>query len=324
MVHAYRTLVPRHDRRLWDYCSTKSIAVRRDLYTSVAQGRESDRIERWLNDEVENPAQAVLDRLSRGTPLTRSDRKTLARYIASLDARSPVFYHQHTEMVSTHIEGVLNDTMKVVLAAFERGKRPPELPANNLPSPSIAVTVDRGEPGADNASLRVNVIVGREMWLEAIERIVDKLSVALESLDWRVVGPHDGWTWYTTDYPLLKLNYYDSGQYDLRGGFGSIGTEIILPLSPTDVLFAQVGKPAKLSKCSIDQTLLIKRFIAEHAHRWIVSASPVKHAAWFRRRVVSLEKYKSEEEGWKQFHGEQSQAVFELHRKDGESAERAS
>lgn len=228
MVYAYRTLVPRHDMRLWDYCSTKSIAVRRDLYTSVAEGKESDRFEKWLRDEVETPAQAVLDKIARQTPLTASDRKRLARYIASLDARSPVFYHQHTEMMSAHIEGVLNDTMKGALAAVERGERLPNVPTDERPSPSIAVTLDRGDPGGDSASLNVNVIVGREMWLESVKHVVDKVSVALESHDWRVVRPHDGWTWYTSDYPLLRLNYYgDSGKYDFGGGFGSKGTEIM-------------------------------------------------------------------------------------------------
>src|SRR4051812_47165220 len=61
-VHAYRTLVPREGMRLWDYRSTKSIAYQRDIYTSVADGKESDRIERWLRDEVENPVQPVFDR----------------------------------------------------------------------------------------------------------------------------------------------------------------------------------------------------------------------------------------------------------------------
>jgi hypothetical protein len=102
-VYAYRTLVPRAGMREWEYWPTKRIAARKDIYTSVAEGKESDRIERWLNDEVENPAQAVLDRLRRREPLTPRDRKRLARYIASLHGRSPVYYHEHTQMMASHV-----------------------------------------------------------------------------------------------------------------------------------------------------------------------------------------------------------------------------
>jgi hypothetical protein len=123
---------------------------------------------------------------------------------------------------------------------------------------------------------------------------------------------------------LKRLNYAESGQYNFTGGFASPGTEIILPLSPTALLFAQVGKPARLHQCSLDQTYLIKRFIAEHAHRWIVAAHPVRHATWFRRHVVNLEKYKNEETGWKRFHHEQADAVLQLRKREYSEEQRAS
>jgi hypothetical protein len=309
---------------LWEYCSTKSIAVRRDFYTSVADGKESDRIEKWLADEIETPAQAVLDKLTSRTPLTPQDRKKLARYIASLDARSPVYYRQHTEMMADLVPEVLDEVGKTIREAAEKRQRLPDVPETYARSHSIYVELDRGEPGANNASVNVNVIVGREFWLESLTYIVEKLSVLLESHDWRVVRPHDGWTWYTSDHPVLRLHCTESGEYHFGGGFGSPGDEVILPLSPTDLLYAQVGQPARLEQFSLDQTYLIKRFIAEHAHRWIVAARPVRHATWFRPRVVDLAKYGKEEAGWQRFHPEQSRAVLELRRKDDESVDRAS
>lgn len=129
----------------------------------------------------------------------------------------------------------------------------------------------------------------------------------------------------TSDYPLLRLNYYASGEYNSTGGFGSKGTEIILPLSPTDLLFAQVGIPTRLDDdCSIEQTYLIKRFIAEHAFRWIVAARPVRHALWFKPRRVSLQQYNAEQKERKEYHKLQANAIYELRRSDADSADRAS
>jgi hypothetical protein len=98
-----------------------------------------------------------------------------------------------------------------------------------------------------------------------------------------------------------------------------------LPLSPTDLLFAQVGIPTRLDDdCSIEQTYLIKRFIAEHAFRWIVTARPVRHALWFKPRRVNLHQYNAEQKEREEFHDKQSNAIYELRRNDVDSVDRAS
>jgi hypothetical protein len=94
-IHAYRTLVPTEAYPSWELRSIDHVAVRRDLYTSVAEGIDSDRIERWLNQEVETPGELVLQSLTRGESLRRSDRVALARYIAALDARGIVAERAH-------------------------------------------------------------------------------------------------------------------------------------------------------------------------------------------------------------------------------------
>src|SRR5206468_3102624 len=147
-VWVYRTLVPRKEVYSWEYCSTKSIAVRRDFYTSVADGKESDRIEKWLADEIETPAQSVLDKLTSGARLLPQDRRRLARFISSLDARSPVYYHQHTQMMAELIPQVIDETMKEAIGAMEKGRPLPPVPSDYR-SHSIKVRLDGGDPNAE-------------------------------------------------------------------------------------------------------------------------------------------------------------------------------
>lgn len=323
LVHAYRTLVPHEGMRLWKHCSTKGIAVRRDLYTSVAEGEESDRLEKWLKREVEDPAKPVLDKLISRTPLTAADRRKLARYIASLDARSPRYYSWHTQAMSEALPGLIDAEVKRGLAAVERGEQLPDVPDAPTEYPILAVKLHEGEPDADNAHLDVNVVVGRESWLHSIRYVVNEVSKFLEPHDWRVIRPHDGWTWYTSDAPVLRL-VLGHGEYHFNGKYGDLGTEIMLPLSPSELLYARVGEATRHEQFSLFQTYFVKRFIAEHAYRWIVSASQVKHAGWFRPRLVDVAQYESEEGEWSEFHEKQSNAILDLRRKDDDSVGRAS
>lgn len=314
-VHVYSLLVPHERIKPWDFVSAGRIAMRRDFYTSVATGKESDRIETWLANEIEYPALSVLDKLTVGSRLDGRDRTKLARYIASLDARSPLSYSRHTQMLADALPSVLDARMKGMLESLERGEPIPDLPECGATDyPVVSVKLNRGDPGADNAHLDVNVVVGRETWLHSIEHLVNEVSVLLEDHDWRVIRPHAGWTWYTSDSPVVKL-VLDKGRYHFNGKWGDVGTEIMLPLSPSHLLYAQVGRPTRHEQFSLNQTYFVKRFIAENAYRWIVSQRAVRHATWFRPRRVNLDEFNAEQRERGEFHEQQSKAIFDLGRR---------
>lgn len=335
-VWAYPILVSHSAVPLWRFCSTKGIAVRRDLYTSVAQGKESDRIERWLNEEVETPAHPILERLAAGQSLKPEERTRVARYIAALNVRSPVYYSEHTERVSQHLGSVLNSVVENTLdrigKSLEAGQsiETPPFEENSRPFSSVSVKINRPDLVTDSTeiedisvdrrpSVEINVVIGRESWLDSIEHVVDHTSKMLEDHDWSVIQPHRGWAWRTSDNPVLRLNYYTDRTYDFGGGYANPGSEILLPLSPSQLLYTQVGKPSGLQgQVSIEHTYLINRLIAENGFRWIVSDSPARSVEWVRPRTVDVNRYKSEEEAWTQFHDEQTKAELENQEKRGE------
>lgn len=314
-VWGYRTLVPRNEIPPWNYLSIESIAVRRDLYTSVADGGESDRIELWLQQSVENPALPVLDRVCRGDRLSKSDRSRLARYIAALSARSPLNYAQHTQLMSTYLEGVLNETVertfREIAEAQARGETLVVPEESGRRFSSITTKLHRN-PG-EQPALHLRAVIGREVWLSSIEHVVNDLSPALEDHDSQVFQPHHLWTWCTSDHPVLLLNGYPNGTYDFKGGFNRAGGEIVLPLSPTHLLYTHVERPRKqLIVLSAEQTTMFKRLIAENAYRYVIANGPDREIEWFRRRVVNLQTYRREEIEWETFHEQQSAAEREL------------
>jgi hypothetical protein len=223
-------------------------------------------------------------------------------------------------MMGDHIESVLNATMKRSLRELDEARKtgkPLSSPPNQgIGISSIAVNVKRDPEGLSDPQLQVNVVVGREIWLDSINRIVNKLSVHLENHSWQVFFPPPRWTWYTTDHPLMRLNFESETKYDFKGGLGSKGTELILPLSPKHLLYAQIGSPAKdVSELPCEASTLIKRCIAQNAFRWIVGDAPAKKAEWFMPRVVNLEQYNAEEASFERYHDEQSAAERELRNK---------
>lgn len=300
--------------RVWEDRSIKSLAVRRDLYTSVAEGRESDRIERWLNQEIETPALPVLDRLCKMQSLNVTERKTLARYIAALSARSPLYYSEHTRIMAENIGGVLDATVKESLKRIEEaqkvGKRIETRPDAGRGFRSIAFKIHRERPQPE---LEVSVVIGRELWLDSIEHVVNHVSAVLESHDWQVFRPYGGWTWYTSDNPVVRLNYYPNGTYDFKGGFANPGGELLLPLSARHLLYTHIDRPrSDYTELSLEHTIGLKRCIAQNAFRWIAADSRTRNAEWFMPRVVHLAKYNAEENAWKEYNKDQANAELNL------------
>jgi len=120
---------------------------------------------------------------------------------------------------------------------------------------------------------------------------------ALKSHKWSIVRPASGYSWFTSDHPVVKLNYNDEDNYDLKGGWGSENTDIFMPLSPKHLLFTQVGSdiPEKL-KFRSKETKFFQKCIAERALRWIFSKDRLNVINKLRPRHIDPELFKREEE----------------------------
>lgn len=127
-------------------------------------------------------------------------------------------------------------------------------------------------------------------------------------------GTPDELTWFTTDDPVVRLNYYGDGRYDFKGGWGNPGTEIFLPLDPRHLLYTKVGErpPRRGWVVPRAEAEMIRRFIAEHAHRFIFAASPDAEVPKLRPRIVDLALLRDEDEQWRRWQGDQTNAEREL------------
>lgn len=81
--------------------------------------------------------------------------------------------------------------------------------------------------------LKAEMIVGRGLWFSGMRHLLTHTVKHLERHKWTILRPPEDLSWFTSDDPVIRLNYYDAGRYDFNGGWGNKGTEIILPLAPS-------------------------------------------------------------------------------------------
>jgi hypothetical protein len=85
-------------------------AIHRSVHL-LLYGNDSDWFERWLNEEVEQPAAAVLAKVRPDEELDPAEWHRLAKYAASLDLRTPPSYVEQSERWSREVPETLQRTM---------------------------------------------------------------------------------------------------------------------------------------------------------------------------------------------------------------------
>jgi hypothetical protein len=180
-------------------------------------------------------------------------------------------------------------------------------PRDDLP---FRVTVERrdDEPGG---WLKAETFSGRALWLWSIQQILTNSSLAFRALQshrWTILKPPAGESWFTSDDPVLKVNFNSLTDYAFGGGWGSIGTDLMLPLGPQHLLFTQVGKavPPRGTRMDSGKAAVVRRLVAEHAHRYVFSSAPDPFVERTRPRVVDAAELQREAAEWHRWHAEQS------------------
>lgn len=321
-VWTYRLLVPHEHVQLWKHYSLESIGRRNHLYTRIREGNESDELERWFSTSFECPANSIIEKVVTGKPLAPDDWRTLARFVALRDVRTPARMTEIVERAGEYLpamlQEVLEDAVEDIRVAKEKNLPLPVLQdkARSIPLPMAIRT--EVEPGAKTGTLRIETVAGRGYWLHAVEVLLTQTVKHFESHRWTIIRSPAGMKWLTSDNPVVKLNFYGNGTFDLGGGWGNPGSEILLPLSPEHLLYTQVGKRPKFARGErLPEPLAsqIQRLIIKNAHRYIFAEQIDPAVSNVRPRIVSKEMVHAEDLGWDEFHGTQTKAEQELHDK---------
>ena len=213
------------------------------------------------------------------------------------------------------MEDTLRDSVKELEVSKREGKpldHSSPIDAGYFP---LRVTTEL-VPGEKQGILRAETVVGRSLFLFNLKHLLTKTVNALLAHKWTILRAPEGIEWLTSDDPVVRLNYHNLIRYDFKGGWGSVGTEIFLPLSPRHLLYTKIGSkpPQRGTVMPIELANQLQRFTIEHAHRFIIAATPAKSVSELRPRIVDPVAFKADVEQWKRWHEEQTTAERNLFR----------
>jgi len=312
----YRLLVSHNAVPKWKRHSIRGMAYQEHLYTTLVGTEESDEFEHWIEEEFETPGQEAIEKAASNGRLTPQDWRAIVRYAAAQDVRTPARYYENVQRWNVQlpqmIQEVLNDSVEKWEAADEDERkvllasRDPEADAMAFPF-RVAVTPTPAEGGG---IITAETVPGRQMWISSMRLLLSRTIRALLKHRWSFVLAPDGVSWLTSDDPVIRLNYKSASEYDFGGGWGSQGSDIIFPLSPTHLLFTQIGHrhPDRIRR-EADVAEKIQRLVAEHAHRWIYAQLPQNPR---RSRVIDSGRFLEEAQARARWHKEQTAAQLAL------------
>ena len=314
-VWSYRILVSHDNVPEWAYRPIRGIAYQRDLYTSVINGKEVDDFENWLEEEFEKPAQKSIRKILKDNQLSALDWEHLARYLGAQDVRTPLNYLESMERWEKILPGLMQESLEKSVRKIKRMKNSGETyqlkpkTNNQFFEKTFDIQILDGSPDDESRYIQAEVVMGRALWIEQQKMLLTKTVKALQKHKWSVVRPARGYQWFTCDHPVIKLNYHGNGQYDIKGGWGNKGTNILMPISPRHLLFTKIGDefPDRF-RASTEMTRYFQGLIAERSFRWIFAHERLSIIPNLRPRHIDLEAFTQETEQWKKWHEQQSQA----------------
>jgi hypothetical protein len=316
-LHRYRILVPKPTVAEWKRVNISGVGYQTHLYTRTLAHGDSDEIEQWLNRDFETPAASSIRKAVNDERLEKEDYRLLVRFLVAQIVRTPAFLIENLphwrKLAADRVEKLSQIVKERLERAQVRGEAIENKPVPN--SEYYPLRVIR-EPSPDGKSvlLKAETVVGRGTWIYAMRHLLTNTVDRLLDHKWVILSAEDDLPWFTTDDPVVRLNFRSPSDYNFHGGWGVPKTNIFLPLSPKHLLFTQVGEKTfqRGEVLPRHMAIMLRRMIAEHAHRYIFSPYKDPSIPQYRPRAVDAQAVRNEEEQWRKWHDEQSSAEREL------------
>lgn len=233
----YRTLVSHKNVPLWQEDFIKNTAFYTHLYSIVENGEIFDEMENWFNSQFETPGLKVVKKVLIGDLLKPFDWHILLNYLALHDLRTPARLQEYLERATLTTKMIIDDLIKNFPKDLQDFKEQnldlesDEFENRKFPFKMTPILKEREE----TANLKIETDIGRASWLDGIRHQLENTSKILREHKWTILNPSYGQNWFTTDKPVMRLNFR-KGEYNFKGGWNSKGTEIFFSIKSRSYL----------------------------------------------------------------------------------------
>jgi hypothetical protein len=311
-VCEYRVLVSHSSVPVWKSINVAGTGYEKNLYTRIVRGEEADDIEQWLNHEFESPAKEPFQKVLADKELTKSDWEILVRFLASQIVRTPAFLIKSLPHWNQMTPRVLEQTMKSVEIRLREAKASGQriILDDTSGSEYFPMRIERKDlPEEKKVQFTTKVVVGRGLWFHTMKHLLTNTLKVLYKHKWTIFEAPSGMGWFTSDDPVICLNFRSDSDYDFEGGWNRTRANILFPLSPRHLMFTEIGVNS-YPRCvpSRYRARLFRRIIAEHAHRSIYSLAEDSKIPQLKPRMVNAMAFQNERALWAAWYEDQSKA----------------
>ncbi len=263
---------PGSDRMLWQYDKQRDSFARVSLSTAA---NEADfypaEVEVQLANDVEAPANVVIEKLRAGQAVTSKERADLAFYIATMLKRVPASRKKGMELLPSVLEETVRETKELIIRMGQQGLIDPALQARRLAEAEAAAKKFSKQPPPETLE-RVN-----SPWPS------EQMIASVYFMSWRLlttVGPS---YFMTSDNPVFFFTCY---------GLQGEQAELVFPIS-SDLALHGCWQPLRLKEKQLLKApqQFVKEFnrrIANAATRFIFYR---QNAEWIRTVSQKTEPY---------------------------------
>jgi Protein of unknown function (DUF4238) len=311
-VCEYRILVSHSNVPEWKSVNVAGTGYEKNLYTRIVRGEEADDIEQWLNREFESPVKEPFQKVLAEKELTEGDWEILVRFLASQIVRTPAFLIRNLPLWNQMAPKVLDQSLKDVEARLREARvSGQKIIHDEVPHTEyFPMRIERRDlPKERKVKFTANVVVGRGLWFYTMKHTLTKTLKVLYKHKWTILEAPARLDWFTSDDPVVCLNYRSESDYDFKGGWNRRQANILFPLSPRHLMFTEIGANSYPRRVpSRYHARLFRRMIAEHAHRRIYSLAEDNKIPQLKPRFVDALAFQNERALWEAWYEDQSRA----------------
>ena len=310
-IQVYSILVSDPKVPYWTTQSIKNTAVWNDFYTRMEGENEIDDFERWFNCEFETPAEPIFKKLLSDIPLSNDEKIILSHFVFAQYIRTPAHFVEVMKLSKEIFPKSVRETIENLPKAIKSNKTcisTTKSEGENLFP--LKVSLDR-----ENRIAKIRAVIGKGLYLHTLKHQLSETLKVAEYLNWKVIHAGGNVSFPTSDDPVICLNFRNRNDYDFNGGWKRKNCDILMPISPNMILFAEVGKKGDLDflDYSSEHSLLFREMIIKHAYRYVYAEKRQRGMLALNPRIVRRELFEQEKESMSGWHTEQMQAEKELY-----------
>lgn len=312
-ISVYNNLVSHKNVPLFQSKSAGSICYMKHLYTNRIDKVDYDNFERWINNVVETPYKTTQDKIINGEKLRYDDYQNISRFVFAQYLRVPKYYATKFTAIGKNIESNLEKMLEETINKAEKRIKH-QAPLILTPTPKLIEEIPLNisfEKISEENYVKLETLFGRKMWLSTIQRMVENKLDVMRNYKWQIIEAMDGYEWYTSDNPVILLNYWSQEQYDFNGSWAKKHTNILMPISPRFLLFTEVGSRMPF-KNNVNIQKFFNKCIIENSFLQVYSTTPNKTIPQIQKRIVNADEYKRMENMLFDWHMNQSSGEDEF------------